>query len=153
MKALHPRCRERGTAIIEFAIVLPLLLFLMLATAEVGRLLSEYDTLNKAVRDAARYLAANALAGTTGVVSITPQLRTATINLAVNGNTTGSGSALLPGLAAGNINVTGLANGYVSVSAAYTYVPMLGASLPTFGLTAPMSLSLLLNATVVMRPL
>ena len=148
-----PRCWERGTAIVEFAIVLPLLLFLLLATAEVGRLLSEYDTLNKAVRDAARYLAANALAGTTGVVGITPQVQTATINLVVTGNTAGSGSALLPGLAAGNVTVTGLANGYVSVAAAYTYVPMLGPTLPTFGVTAPMSLSVPLNATVVMRPL
>ena len=74
---------QRGTAIIEFAIALPLLLFLLLATAETGRLLSQYDTLNKAVRDAARYLATNALGGTTGVVSITPQLQTATANLVV----------------------------------------------------------------------
>jgi Flp pilus assembly protein TadG len=154
MRAAPPtRCSQRGTAIVEFAIVLPLLLFLLLATAEVGRLLSEYDTLNKAVRDGARYLAANALAGTTGVVGITPQVQTATINLVVTGNTAGTGSALLPGLAAGNVTVTGLANGYVSVAAAYTYVPMLGPTLPTFGLTAPTSLSVPLNATVVMRPL
>jgi len=151
--APHSRCGQRGTAIVEFTAALPLLLFLLLATVEVGRLLSEYDTLNKTVRNAARYLAANALLGTTGVVSITPQLQTATTNLVVSGNAAGSGSPLLPGLGAGNVTVTGLANGYVSVSAAYTYVPMLGPTLPTFGLTAAISLSVPLNATVVMRPL
>jgi len=144
---------QRGTAIIEFAITLPLLLFLLLATAETGRLLSQYDTLNKAVRDAARYLATNALGGTTGVVSITPQLQTATANLVVTGNIAGTGSALLPNLVAGNVTVADLGNGYVSVSAAYPYVPMLGTNLMTFGMAAPISANLVLNATVVMRPL
>jgi Flp pilus assembly protein TadG len=143
---------EHGVAAVEFAIALPLLLFLLMATAELGRLLSEYDTLEKAVRDGARYLAAKALAGTTQVVSITPALRTETANLVVTGNTTGSGSALLPGLTAANVTATAAANGYISVSATYTYQPIL-ASLPTFGLTAPISLAVPVTATVNMRPL
>jgi len=151
--ALRHRRRQRGTAIIEFTIVLPVLLLLLGAAAEIGLMLSQYNTLNKAVRDGARYLATNALAGTTGVVSINSAVQTATINLVVSGNTAGTGPAVLPNFTAGNVTVANLGNGYVSVSAAYTYVPMLGANLPTFGLTAPINTGVTLNATVVMRPL
>jgi Flp pilus assembly protein TadG len=150
---LDHRCGQRGTAIIEFTVALPLLLLLLGATAELGRMLSQYNTLNKAVRDGARYLAANAFSGTTGIVSITGAAQSATVNLVVTGNIAGSGSALLPNLTANNVTVTSLANGYVSVTASYTYVPMLGSSLPTFGLSAPISVSIPLNASVVMRPL
>jgi len=150
--SIHQRRHERGTATIELAVALPLLLLVLMATAEFGRMLSQYDTLNKAVRDGARYLAANALGGTTGVITITPALTTATKNLVVKGNTTGAGNALLPNLAAGNVTVTDLGNGYVSVSAAYPYVPMLGATLPTFG-HGTVNTGVTLNATTVMRPL
>jgi hypothetical protein len=115
-------------------------------------MLSQYDTLTKTVRDGARYLAANAALGTTGVINLTPALTTATKNLVVKGNATGSGNALLPNLAAGNVSVTSLANGYVSVSASYQYVPMLGANLPSFG-QGSINTAVTLNATSVMRPL
>ena len=42
---------------VEFAIALPLLLLLLLAVAEFGRMLSHYNSLLQANRDAARYLA------------------------------------------------------------------------------------------------
>jgi Flp pilus assembly protein TadG len=150
---LHRPHVQRGMAIVEFTIALPVLLLLLAATAEIGRMLSQYDTLNKAVRDGARYLAANALLGTTGVVTINSTVQTATVNLVVTGNTAGTGTALLPTLTASNVTVASVANGYVSVSAAYTYVPMLGARIPTFGLTAPINTGVTLNATVVMKPL
>jgi Flp pilus assembly protein TadG len=153
-KSIHQRGRESGTATMELAVALPLLLLVLMATAEFGRMLSQYDALNKAVRDGARYLAANALAagGTTGVVTITPALTTATKNLVVTGKTTGAGTALLPNLTAGNVTVANLGNGYVSVSASYPYVPMLGARLPTFG-NGSVNTNVTLNASTVMRPL
>ncbi len=145
--------RQRGLAAVEFAIALPLLLLVLLATAEIGRMLSQYDTLTKAVRDGTRYLASNVLSGSTSTVIITSQVQTQTQNLVVTGNVNGTGSALLPGLTVGNVTVSNAGNGYVSVSASYTYQPMLGA-LPTFGLTAgPISLAIPLNASVVMRGL
>ena len=55
--------RQQGLAMVEFAIVLPLLLFLMFAAAEFGRALFQYNTLLKAVRDGARYMAQNAFLG------------------------------------------------------------------------------------------
>ena len=157
------RWRERGIAATEFAIALPLLLFLMLVTAEIGRMLSQYDTLTKAVRDGARYCASVANAGSQNVVNISnctaagggtggTAPANATQNLVVTGNAAGTGSAVLPGLVAGNVTVADAGGGYISVSASYTYQPVLG-TLPTFGLTAPISLAIPLNAAVVMRAL
>jgi Flp pilus assembly protein TadG len=143
--------RQRGLAAVEFALVLPLLLVVLLATAELGRMLSQYDTLNKSVRDGARYLASVALQA--GVMTVTAAEQTATQNLVVTGNVNGSGTALLPGLVAGNVTVSGSASGYVTVTASYTYQPMVAASLPMFGLRAPVAVNIPLNATVVMRAL
>lgn len=144
---------HRGTAMVEFAIVLPVLLLLMLATAELGRFISQYDTLTKSVRDGARYAASTAAQGSTGIVSITPQIQTAVSNLVATGNINGSGPVLLPGLAASNVIVSDAGNGFVAVSATYTYQPMIGTTLPTFGLGRPTSLSLTLNAASTMRAL
>ena len=157
------RCRQHGIAAVEFAIALPLLLLLLLGTAEVGRLLSQYDTLTKAVRDGARYCASRANSGTQGIVDITrcytadatttPQTpANATQNLVVFGNWSNSGTAVLPGLVAGNVTVSDAGGGYISVSASYTYQPVIG-TLPTFGLTTPITLAIPLNAAVVMRAL
>ena len=48
--------RQKGTAIVEFALVLPFLLLLTFITTEFGRAIWQYNTLAKSVRDAARYL-------------------------------------------------------------------------------------------------
>ena len=155
MRTLAAPCHRvsRGIATVELAIALPVLLLLLTATVEVGRLLSEYDTLAKSVRNAARYLASNSLQGTTGVVSITPQVQSATANLVVSGNVNGTGGSLLPGLVSANVVVTNVGAGYVSVSASYTYQPLLGATLPTFGNGPPVALGFPLVATTVMRAL
>lgn len=152
-RSLQPGKRQRGLAMVEFAITLPVLLLLMFATAELGHLIGQYDTLTNAVRDGARYAASTAANGSTGLVSITPQIQAAVANLVATGNAGGSGPALLPGLSATNVTVTDAGNGYVSVAAAYTYVPMVGTTLPTFGLGQPISLSFTLNAAAVMRAL
>lgn len=144
---------NRGLATIEFAICAPVLLLLMLATAELGRVLYQYNTLAKSVRDGVRYAVVNAAVGTTRVVNITDQVRDETRNLVVTGNTAGTGTPLLPGLTVGNVTVNDAGNGFVSVAATYNYQPMLGASLPTFGFGAPINMTISLPATVVMRAL
>ena len=48
--------RQKGVAIVEFALILPFLLLLTFITTEFGRAIWEYNTLTKSVRDAARYL-------------------------------------------------------------------------------------------------
>lgn len=54
MKSLFS-ARE-GTAAVEFAMCLPLLLILLFAGIEIGRLLTDYHAVSKSVRDATRYL-------------------------------------------------------------------------------------------------
>jgi Flp pilus assembly protein TadG len=147
---LHP---QRGVATIEFAICAPILLLLMLATAEVGRMLFQYNTLSKAVRDGARYAAHESAKGSTGTVSITTQVRDNTRNLVVTGNMAGTGASLLPALTVENVAVTDAGGGFVAVSATYTYQPMLGAALPTFGRGGAIDTNVPLTATVVMRAL
>jgi TadE-like protein len=48
--------RERGTQLVELAIVLPVFMLLFAATAEFGRFFYTYTTLAKATRVGARYL-------------------------------------------------------------------------------------------------
>jgi len=151
--ALASRNRQTGVAIVEFAIGLPLLLLLMLATAEFGRIMVQYETLTKAVRDAGRYLASGAAVGTTDVVSITPQKRLGATNLVVYGNVNGTGTALLPGLSPAAVTVSAPGNGYISVAATYTYTPIIGPTLPSFGFGNSIPLAMNLNAAVVMRAL
>ena len=56
MHSTAPRSSQRGVAIVEFALILPLLLILTFTTTEFGRAVYEYDTVAKSVRQAARYL-------------------------------------------------------------------------------------------------
>jgi Flp pilus assembly protein TadG len=145
---------SRGIATVEFAICAPVLFLLMLATAEFGRVLFQYNTLTKAVRDGARYAAINASidAGGTRVVNITPEIRDRTRNLVVMGNIAGTGTPLLPGLTVDNVTVSNAGNGFVSIAVTtYEYTPMLGPTLPTLGLGDPINLRVPLRATVVMR--
>lgn len=82
--------KQNGVAIVEFALVLPLLLLLTFITAEYSRALYQYNTLTKSVRDAARYLSTQ-----------TPYDKTkyATAkNLVVYGNPAGTGTPLAIGL-------------------------------------------------------
>jgi Flp pilus assembly protein TadG len=111
---------ERGTQLVEWALVLPILLMLLGATAEFGCFMYTYSTLAKATRAGARY-----------VVSQPPGTGIAeTKNLVVFGNTAGTGTPVVAGLDATKVAVTpNLApNGTtdtVKVSiTSYTYQPI-----------------------------
>ena len=54
MKPVMPK--QTGVALVEFALILPLLLILTFVTTEYSRALFQYNILTKSVRDAARYL-------------------------------------------------------------------------------------------------
>jgi Flp pilus assembly protein TadG len=56
MRKRPPKSAQQGVAIVEFALILPLLLLLSFTTTEFGRALYEYETVAKSVRQAARYL-------------------------------------------------------------------------------------------------
>ena len=143
---------ERGLAAVEFAIILPVVLLIMLATAELGRAFYQDNTLAKAVRDGARYLADQAIDGTTGVIALDTTKQSQTKNLVIYGNTAGTGAPLLPGLAPEQITITSPDPLHVHVSAAYPYQPIF-ASLPGFGMIADISTTMTLSAATTMRAL
>ena len=91
-KNLHGSNKQRGVALVELALIMPLLLLLTLITTEFGRAIYEYHVLVKSVRDGARYL------------SVQPPNThvTEARNLMVFGNTAGTGAPLVSGLTLAN---------------------------------------------------
>jgi Flp pilus assembly protein TadG len=145
--------RQRGAVLVEMVLVTPILLFLMLATAEVSRAFIDHNTLTKAVRTGVRYVAANAFQGTTGVVWISAALRAETQNLVVYGNTAGTGTPVLPGLGPANITVTEIGTNDIQVTVAHPISGLLGPVLSSFYGGGNFSLVHNLEATVTMRAL
>jgi Flp pilus assembly protein TadG len=91
---------EQGVQLVEIAIVVPILLMLFAAVGEFGRYFYEYTTMAKAARVGARFMA------TKSIDSTTTNWVAASKNLVVYGNTAGSGTPVLPGLSASNVDVT-----------------------------------------------
>jgi Flp pilus assembly protein TadG len=144
---------QRGLAMVELVIVMPLLLLLIFATAEFGRAFMQYNTLTKSVRDSVRHVASRATLGQTGVVQIDSALTTEAQNLVVYGSITAVGNTpLLPGLNPANISVTPAGAGDVLVSATYTYQPI-NAMLPGFGIGPNRSSLFTFQAAATMRAL
>ena len=80
--------KQKGVALVEFALVSPLLLIMTFIVTEYSRALYQYNTLTKSVRDAARFLSVQSPGA--GI----PQAK----NLVVYGNPAGTGSPLALGL-------------------------------------------------------
>lgn len=146
------RIRQCGIATIEFAIAVPVLLLLMLATAELGRAFYTYNTLTKLVRDGARYVSTVANEG--GGIDLTSQKTGDTKNLVVYGKTAGGSQPLLPSLTTDQVDVTSPDAVHVQVNAVYPYLPMFAGGIPTFGLgSGNISVSFNMSASVTMRAL
>jgi Flp pilus assembly protein TadG len=150
---LTSRRRQRGTAVVETIVATPVLLFLVLIGAEITNAFVDHNTLTKYARHAVRHVAENALQGTTTVVSLDANLVTEARNLIVFGNTAGTGSPILPGLAVGNVQVVDLGGNNVQVTITYPYTGILGNTLPTFRFGADRNLGFNLQATATMRAL
>jgi Flp pilus assembly protein TadG len=86
---------ERGTQLVELAIVLPVAVLLLASIAEFGRFFHTYTTLSKATRAGARYL-----------ISQQPGTKDAAAqNLVVYGSTTGGTKPVVDKLGAANVKV------------------------------------------------
>ena len=123
--------KERGLATVEMAIAVPVLLITLLLTAEFTRALYQYNTLTKLVRDGSRYLSTGALIGIQQP-TLSNESILATKNLVVSGLPQG-GDPLLNGMTADDVQIEineagtgGTSRYYVSVSAVYRYVPIVG---------------------------
>lgn len=153
----NPVTGQRGAVLAEMALVTPILLVLLLATADLTRAFIEHNTLTKAARNGVRYAAAQAFRGTTGVVSIDATLLSATRNLVVYGSISpGVGvQSVLPGLALTDVTVTQIAGtNYVEVSVTHSLGGLFGPVLPiSFYSGNTMAATRNLTATVTMRAL
>ena len=145
--------RSRGIATVEFTIVLPVLLVLLLGVTEIGRAMLRYSALTKAVHEGARYAAAYALLGSTGAVNVDAQLLGEVRNVVVYGNPGGTGGIVLGGLQPVQVTVTDLGGDLVRVDASYPYEPIIGPVLPNLGLGSTISTSFVMQASVTMRAL
>jgi Flp pilus assembly protein TadG len=152
-QSFKPRQAQRGLAMVEFAITLPLLLLLLLAIGEFGRMFYHYNNLLQANRDAVRYLAGEAWNGNLGQVVIDPVLEARTKNLAVYGVPVPQpGNEVAPGLTTADVTVGPVGSDHVQVRISYVFRPVLGNSLPALiGDAIPLNIPLV--ATTVMRGL
>ena len=148
--------RQRGLALIEFTLAAPPLLLLLFGSVEFGHFLIQYSTLNDGVRNAARFVAGQALSGQSGVLLQGSQwstLATQGRNLAVYGNAAGTGTALLPSLSPAQITVAqNTATNNISVTAAYPYQSLFGATMPDF-FGGRISTTYTLTISTIMRAL
>jgi hypothetical protein len=144
--------RQRGIALVETAICLPVLLFLMLVAGELTNAFLQHNTLTKAVRDGARYAAGLAV-NNAKVFDLSADIIGDTQSLVVFGDTSGTGTPILPNLALGAVTVTGMSGEIVEVRASYSYTGIIGSVLPAFGFGPDPSLGFSLEASVRMRAL
>jgi len=144
---------QKGLALVETAICLPLLLFLMLAAGEVTNVFVQHNTLTKAVRDGARFAAGVSFNHGGKVFDLRPDIVADTKSIVVFGNTSGAGTPALPSFTVGAVTVTGVAVETVEVKATYAYTGIIGSVLPAFGFGPDTSLGFTLEASVRMRAL
>lgn len=116
--------RQRGVALVEFALILPFLLLMIVMTTELGRAIYHYGELAKSVREAARYLSVRAPG--TGIAEAR--------NIVVYGRPEGASRSSVPGLSERNVPdpvwATTGSNPTVNIVTVtiqnYQFVPMLG---------------------------
>jgi Flp pilus assembly protein TadG len=144
-------------ALVEFTLVLPMLLLLLLSLGEFGRMLYQYNVLLQASRDAGRFVASQAWNSTLGTVSLSSTLQTQTKNVAVYGVPANTGTAVVSGLTTANVAVAAVGTDHVRVTITYNFCPVIGSgncagSIPGF-FGSQIALSIPLVATTVMRAL
>ena len=133
--------RQRGLVVVELAIITPVVLMIMLATAEIGRAFFQYTTLTKAVEAGTRYYAS----AINDTEDMSDKEKTAR-NLVVYGSPQAGGVKVLPdpwGTTDVIVQVVGTSpDEHVRVTTSYDFQPIIG-QIPIFGtiITFPMTAS------------
>lgn len=151
MRTLTLPTHQRGLALVETAITLPFLLFVMLAAAEFTNAFVQHTTMTKAVRDGARWAAEEAIDNTG--FNLTVALEDEVRSLVVYGNRSGAGTAVVNGLTMNDVTVTDVGGENIEVSVNFPYSGIFGSVLPSFGYGSSISLLFNMSATVTMRAL
>lgn len=153
MKLRQPVRRQGGLAMVEAAIALPFLMFVMLAATEFSFAFIQHTTLTKAARDGARYLAEEAIDGSL-TMNLTPALIDEARRLVVYGDRNqAGGQPLVEGLVLADVSVLDAGGNNIEVRVDYAYSGILGSALPSFGYGDDVSLLFNMTASVTMRAL
>lgn len=102
------RC-ERGTQLVELALVLPILMLFFAATAEFGRYFYTYSTLAKATRAGARYLTTtpvNAIGAQGGYNKTGEDVKARNLVVYGDPNAAAGSKPVVPGLTVDNVELT-----------------------------------------------
>jgi len=128
------RARSHGLAAVEFVVTVPVLIVVMLAIAELGHALVQFDTLSYSVRSSARYVSENVIPGDSGIISdqLIADVQDEARNLVVYGTVTDSGEPLLPNGEATAVAASRFGTFDIEVVAVYPYVPLVASILPSF---------------------
>ena len=153
MPALLSLKHQRGLALVETAIVLPFLMFVMLAASEFTNAFVQHTTLTKAVRDGARYVAEEAIDGTLTLNLSTTLIDEARRLVVYGDRDQTSGTPLVNGLTVNDVSVNNLGSNNIEVRVDYAYTGILGSVLPAFGFGPDISLLFNMSASVTMRAL
>jgi hypothetical protein len=146
--------RQRGLAAVEASIVLPIMLLLLMATGEFGRMLYQYNTLTKAVRAGAFAISRDGSWMDNPTTKLAEQDKIK--NIIVYGKESAGGRPVLPGLSKDDIVVSngdelpfGSAEYYSVIQASYDWTPVFGDSFNTFfGKTISLNFPLETSVTV-----
>ena len=143
---------QRGLAVVESVIAMPVVIVIMIAVAELGNAILQYNALTQFARDGARFAAVAASPGSTGTINLTPAAIAEIQNLVVYGQTSG-GPALIQGLGPSDVQVTNLGDGNISVAVSFQYQPLLVGGIPNLIGAGQIGGAFTMNAEVIMRVL
>ncbi len=153
--------RQRGLATVEFALGLPVLLFMMFGIVQVGTWMSNYVVLTRAASAAARLLAsergfsapytdtASVVSAVTGDLPGTPTVTMEVISSSGAATCAGTSANTTCATALGTISQPPPAGTMAYVSLSYTFVPPFGGALD--GLASIMPATLSASASVVVQ--
>ncbi|MGR7921814.1 TadE/TadG family type IV pilus assembly protein [Zobellella denitrificans] len=148
--------RQRGLAAVEATIVMPVMLLLVLAIGEFGRMLYQYNTLTQAVRAGARTVS---VSDNDGTFELTAEMRQRVTNLILYGQEVVGTNTVLPGLRAEDITFVGPfevpavdGDPYIQIQVSYGWQPMFGLGFNTF-FGETLSLDFPLQTSITMRQL
>jgi Flp pilus assembly protein TadG len=127
---------QHGAAMVEFAIIVPFLLLLVLGIIEFGYAFYHLNILNKSVQDGARYFSDPLIArkgGLENAIDVSSGSNgtniTAATNLVIYGNVAGTGSSLMPTDASDyDVDITSPDTSHIQVTATYQHEFILGSA-------------------------
>ena len=122
---------QRGTALVEVALIVPFLALLIFGTMEIGSVIYQQHVITKGVQEAARYAARSpSLSETATCVPGSANWPTAVANaknLATRGSLAGTGDLILPNFTAATLTISvscSSAAGFVSPNPASGQIPV-----------------------------